>query len=441
MRFVRGQGLSIADARGLRLDVRDGALRVHRSDRDIEVVGTVGSLTSAVWLDAELTRKLVERRYYFLLPFAFLRPLVRWRMRRSLGGLADMVDEFRGGAVVISGPDGVAVTVFVDTFALSSSDPAEKREESGAVDLVRSLGLVLEAGRGTDLPSRREVREALVDPQREEERVGRLALFLTILAGVISFLSMPFSASWAGFGLGVAALFVIAPVLRLLIVHRKRFEHLVNVPAEPGGRTVYRPPSDAVGDLNTHIQFGERDVVVVNGVGGELWLPGPSVGGVTSCVLGDGTIALLDRRSKAVHVLPSSCLAPDDRSWARLADAAGAAGIGATVDTFAHHQTSLVEPLDTLDDPGGWMSDWERGRIASLVDVLLPFAAGVHLLGAVVVWGELGDVVGRDENLQWLGVIPVCGSLVWFGIRAWAGLRYRSWRRSVRQRLPEPRGA
>lgn len=50
VRCVRGSGLSIEDARELRVRVRDGLLWVHRPRRPPEVVGAAGSLDSALWL-------------------------------------------------------------------------------------------------------------------------------------------------------------------------------------------------------------------------------------------------------------------------------------------------------------------------------------------------------------------------------------------------------
>lgn len=67
--------------------------------------------------------------------------------------------------MVISGPGGVALAFLVDDFVPWGGDARERRTTSGAVDLARSLGLVLEAATPEHLPARAEVRAGLVRPQ------------------------------------------------------------------------------------------------------------------------------------------------------------------------------------------------------------------------------------------------------------------------------------
>jgi hypothetical protein len=212
VRCVRGAGLSIADARELRITVEDGALTVRRPGRAPEVVGSVGTVRRVVWLDEAQTVALFGRRRWSQAPVPAY-----------------------GGAVLVWGADRVQLAFFVDEFLPWGGSLGERRETSGAVDLARALGLVLEAARPGDRPPRREVRSALVRPGRAADAVGHGALALTLLAGVLAFLSWPHAGSVPGLLLSLASVVTIAPVLLLLVRCRRRFDELVGTPPDPDG--------------------------------------------------------------------------------------------------------------------------------------------------------------------------------------------------------------
>jgi len=165
----------------------------------------------------------------------WLTPLVRWSMRRRTRGAFADLDPWSGGSVILFGRDRVLLSFLIGPFVPWGGDAREQRESSGAADLVRSLGLVLEAATEDVLPARREARAALVDPQPNEEVYGRVCTALTVAAGVLAFLSWPYGGTVVGVLSSAAALGAIAPVLMLLVDHRRRFERLVGSPPDPGG--------------------------------------------------------------------------------------------------------------------------------------------------------------------------------------------------------------
>lgn len=427
MRFVRGQGLSIADARQLRIEARDGELIVRQPGAPDRVIGPAGSFTSAVLLDYDQARRLVEPRTYLLLPMVGARRVAEWAVSRKLG--TDSVELMRrsyGGTLVVSGRDGPALAVEVGDATPLGIEPSLQREESGATGLVRSLGLTLEPARDTDLPSRRAVRRALVKPERRVEPLVRASSVLTLAAGVLAFASLPNAETTAGVVCSVAALVAIAPLLVTIVRHRKLFSRLVEQPPDPQGRSVYRPPASVVGAANVQMQFGEHDVVLVN-AGTERWIPGPAADGVVSCVVGGGRTAWFAADDVPQLVLRTSEIAPNDDCRQRLKEACLSAGIDAELRGTSgdYSVTPLSLRHQDNDDPGLWMSEWEKGRLSNTTEYLSPFGAGIHLFGALVIAFETG--------VWWL----LAGSIAWIAVTVWAELRYRSWRRGVRRQANE----
>lgn len=399
---MRVAGLGIADARQLRIAVEDGALAVRRPGRPPHVVGSVGTVRRLVWLDEPQTVALLGRR--------------RWSQAPA---------DTQSGAVLALTDAGVGLAFYVGDYVPWGGDQGERRESSGAVDLARSLGLVLEAARPEDLPPRRQARAVLVAPRHGADTTALGALALTLVAGVLAFLSWPHGGSGLGLVLNLVSVVAIAPVLTLLVRHRRRFESLVGAPTDPDGRTVYPFPREGVGDLATQLQLGARDVVLVDPGGKELWLPGPAAAGVTSCVIGDRATCLLDARGILLLALDTDQVVPDDASRARLEKAAESVGISVTTDPFLVPASG--SPLDlrhTTDEPGLSMTEWERGRIAGAVDVLVPLAGVIQLVGAVAAAYALPP---------W-GYLALAGSAAWLGVRLWTGLRYRRWRTGIRRK-------
>jgi hypothetical protein len=344
-------------------------------------------------------------------------------MRRDLGVLADELARGRGGSVLLAGPTGVALSFHIDSFSPWAGTQRDKRETSGAVALVRALGLVLEAAREEDLPSRRAARSALVEAQQDQVAVGRRMLALTLASSVLAFFSMPWGETAAGAWSSAAAVVAISPVLVTLVRCRLRFEKLVTRPPDAADRVIFRPPPEGIGELRTHLQLGERDVVLVDDGGTERWIPGPAAGGAVACRIGEATTTWSDVRGAPLLILATDQLAPDGESRKRLERACATAGIEVAADGFSPDGA----PLDLrheIVEPGLAMSDWERGRISSAVDVLVPVAWLLHAMGAVIVAGSVGP---------W-GFSLLAVSLVWIGIGVWAGARYRGWRRRVRRR-------
>lgn len=401
LRPMRVAGLGIADARELRIAVEDGALVVRRPGRDPEVVGSAGSVQRAVWLDAAQSRRV----------------LFHPRSRAF--------DDWSGGSVVISGTGGVALSFLVDDFVPWGGDPAQRRESSGAVGLVRALGLVLEAADPQALPPGRAARAALVAPHAGAAAAQGISLGLTLLAGLLAFLSWPYGGSVVGLVLNLGSLLAIGPVLLLLVRHQRRFESLVGRPPDADGRLVCPLPDAVVGQLPSQLQIGERDVVMVDAGGRELWLPGPAAGGVASCVVGDEALCLLDARGILLLALAADQMVPDEASRGRLEQAARSVGISVTADPFLLPASGTpVDLRPAIDRPGLWMTEWERGRISGAVDVLLPLAAVLQLVGAGA---------AAYSFPPW-GYLALAGSAGWLGVRLWTGLGYRRWQHDVRRR-------
>jgi hypothetical protein len=202
---------------------------------------------------------------------------------------------------------------------------------------------------------------------------------------------------------------------------------------------VHRLPHEGVGDLGTELQLGEHDVVLVDPGGREVWLPGPAAGGVTSCLLGESTACWVDGRGALLLVLATDQVVPGgtapggtapggtppgSTAWSCLAEAAGSAGITVSTDPFLVPASgSALDLRHTVEEPGGQMTEWERGRIGSAVDVLVPLAGVIHLVGAVAAAYAIPP---------W-GYLALAGSAVWLAVRLWAGLRYRRWRAGIRR--------
>lgn len=225
---------------------------------------------------------------------------------------------------------------------------------------------------------------------------------------MLAFLSWPYGGTVAGLVLNLAAVVAVSPVLALLVRCRRRFDALVGVTPAPDGRTRHRLPG--VGALDTHLQLGEQDVGLVDGGGREWWLPGPAAGGVASCVVGEHTTCWLDADGALLLVLATDQVAPDGTSRARLAEAAGAVGIEVSADPF--HVPASGTPVDLRHEsaePGLGMSEWERGRVGAAIDVLVPLAGVVQLVGAVAAayslppWGYLNVVAGAPGSASGSG--------------------------------------
>lgn len=401
MRYASGRGLGIADARELRLCAEDGELRVRRPGAPERVVTTVASARKAVWLDPRQTRRI----------------LGAWHRRWDLPAF--------GGSIVVSDAHGPVLAFFVDEFLPWDGSVEERRQRSGAVDLVRALGLVLEGVRDADLPPKRETRRALAESQPGHQRLGLLALAATLVAGLLAFFTWPLHGEPLGVAAGFASLALAAPVAVLLVRCRRTFDRLVSEPPDPGDRVVYRPPVSAIGRTHSHLQLGRREVVVVSAGGFERWVAGPDEGGVSASVRTEGgDLALVDHDGVPVLVLRAGHVAADEESWARFGEACAQVGIVTGDDPIAG-SIGVSRPLDLRFDerePGLRMSEWERGRIGMVVDVLFPLAGAMLLLGAALFQVE-------DES-SWS--IPLAlGALAWLGVRAWAGLSYRRWRRQV----------
>lgn len=413
--------MSIADARELRIDASDGALRLRRPGRPPEVLASAGDLTSAVWLDVWQTRRTLS----LVNPPQWARRFGRFLTRRMLGGLAEYVDERHGGSVVISGRTGPVLSFYVDTFAPWGGDPSQKRHTSGAINLAQALGLTLEPADDTTLPPRRASRRSLVKPQPNAISTAIVAMAMLLLADVMAFLSMPFGETGAGLVLSAAALAAITPVLAMRVRYRRRFEHLVSTPPDPGERTIYRPPPEGIGRLTTHLQIGERDVVLVQDGGRERWLPGPTAAeGVTALALNDWQAIFLDDAGRPMLVLDSGDIAPDAESRDRLAHAVKTAGIEVTSQFLPGHV-----PIDLryqIQEPAALFTERERGRIGLTLDAQVPLFAFIHLMGAVILAGSMEP---------WsIGILAPIGSLVCFVVHTWPGVRYRRWRSNVRKR-------
>ncbi|MGI9155902.1 MAG: hypothetical protein ACR2FG_04605 [Marmoricola sp.] len=88
-----------------------------------------------------------------------------------------------------------------------------RRELSGAVALVRGLGLVLEARSETEALDPRAVRAVQLTPDRGSRLWHAAAVVLCLVGGTLGFLTWPNGGTLLGDALCLASLVVIAPVL------------------------------------------------------------------------------------------------------------------------------------------------------------------------------------------------------------------------------------
>ncbi|MGI9155903.1 MAG: hypothetical protein ACR2FG_04610 [Marmoricola sp.] len=428
-----GAGLGIADSRSLRVRVDDeGALTVTRPGEPPKVVTSAARVTRAVWLPAEESRQLLgswsSAHVFAKLSGSVLGRMDRGLMRRKLGpeldempgsGLLD--PDSMSGAVVIFDSEGPVLSFYVEHFTPWSGDLPTRRELSGAVAVVRALGLVLERRSDSDVLDRRAVRAVRVE-RTQGSGVWLMGSVLLSVAGIVlAFLSWPYGGTTTGALASAGALLVTAPVVGYLVRSRLRFLSLVTVPPDPGSRVVYRPTGLAPNGDGPHLQLGSDDVVVVTG-GQEYWLPGPALGGVQRLEIGYPDVHLTDAQGRVLHVLVAQEAAPRAERE-RLEQICTSAGIELRVSGDDNATQNLQVRLSYDKDwpPGLMISDWEQGRISLVTDTLVLLAVLLLVPGAIA---------AAVTFPPW-GYLILAGSLVGLGARIWTSLSYWRWQRRV----------
>lgn len=431
MRPVRGAGLGIRDARELRIRVDDGVLTVTTPDAAARIVTSVSEVTRAVWLSPQESRDLIGS-WWDRGPAVWTARLTRPLMRRKLGGepadptapdYLDLDPAFYDGNVVILDSNGPVFACPVAPFTPWAGDPSLRRELSGAVAVVRALGLVLEARTDADVIDRRAVREVMVAPDRGSRRRRALELLLVVLGGVLAFLTWPFGGTGAGVAAGAGCLVVTAPVLADYVRSWRLFRSLATNPPPSGDRVVYRPVEHE--GAGAQLQFGRHDVVVIDGGGKEYWLPGPTLGGVARLEVADDDVHLTDARGRLLLALVAAEAAPS-AAQARLSTACASAGV-TVVDSglwIAGPNLPVRLCFDDTWPPVMGIFDVEQGRLDLPTRVLLQFVSLMLLPGAIA----------AAVSVPPWGVLVLIGSLVWLGTLLWAALSFRHWRRGVMHR-------
>lgn len=433
MRPNLGGGLGIRSAREMRIRVEgDGTLTVTEPGHGPRVVTSAASAVRAVWVPLDESRRLVEVRPLRVLGRAF-----GWIghavIKRKLGmdkdmSLADFLSDSSSGTVVIFEDTGPVLAVSVVRFIPWTGDMAMQRELSGANALVRGLGLVLEARSAADVLEPRAVRAVHVGPSMRGPAWGKVSPLVTILAGALALVRWPlgderWAESWAPL-VGWAALVVIAPVLVSLVRGRLGFLSLVNNPPELDGRTRYDLPHDQDGGARSHLQIGANDVVIVDAGGHEVWLPGPSLGGVATILVGDPDVHFKNADGHLLQILVTEEVVPDKESRERLKEACKSAGITFEAPHFLPLATiNLPTRLlhDEADPPGLGISGFNEGILSIFTHELVWICSLIML--------PVGIAAAINQP-PW-GFLVLAGSLAWIGVWVWSRLTYRHWRRKL----------
>lgn len=431
LRIVRGWGLGLPAARSTRLDVdAAGNLRLRRAGAATQTLGSASSVTRAIWLTPADTRDLLDpwpARRLGGLARAISRGVLRRREANipgETGDGADILDAASyAGAIVLLHGDGPVLVLRLQPFVPWAGDLSERRETSGAVALARALGLGLEARSADDRLDAAALRRVLVEPEGPSRPKQAAALVLALVAGVLAFLTWPTGGTGTGVALGVASVAAASGPLTMFVQARRRFRDLVAAPPEPSGRAVYRLPRSRVGDSFAQIQLGDRDVVLVDGAGLEIWLPGPALGGVHLVHLGDDDIHLRDERGRLLHAMVVDEVAPEGADRAAFVTFCRNAGLDVRDDLMPI--ATINQPVRFVHDESTWLarpgSAWDAGGVVEVLDDLL-------LLGAVIL---LPGAVAAAVSVPAWGWLVLLGAVTWLVARLWAGRVPRSIRRVV----------
>lgn len=431
LRIVRGWGLGVQAARAIRLAVDDdGVLRLHRPDSSSRVLTSASKVTRAIWLTPSDTRDLLGSwgtRRLGGLGRTVSRGILHRRgvpMPDDAGDGSDVFDrESYSGAIVLLSGEQPVLACRLQELVPWAGDQSERRETSGAAALTRALGLVLEARSTDDRLAAATLRKVLLEPQPGRGRTQAAALVLAFVAAVLAFATWPTGGTTAGAVLGVASLVAAAWPLITYVQSRRQFRRLVAGPPDPAGRVIYRLPRSRVGDSFAQVQLGDRDVVLVDGAGLEVWLPGPALGGVHLVHLGDDDIHLRDERGRLLHAMLVDEVAPDGSDRTAFIQVCRDAGLEVRDDVMPI--ATINQPVRFVHDdsfrPGQLGSAWDAGGVVEVLDDLL-------LLGAVILLP--GAVAAAVSGPVW-GWLVLAGAVAWLGARLWCGQLLRSWRRDV----------
>jgi hypothetical protein len=428
VRIGYGPGLLIPHARHLRLRAEaDGVVRLTRPGRPPEVLATPGQIVRAVWLS--------PRQATGLLPFGerILAPTQRvqiwwWRRRApDPGPAADGGVPWRAayGAVILFGQAGPVAAWFVGDVTPWAGDAAERRETSGSVALVRALGLVLERAEPGERIDARAARRVRLD-SRHLPTVAAAGLSVGLIASfALALATLGHAGTITGAAVGLSSLLLGLPAIAVRARLRARLLGLVTHPPEPDGRAVFRPAYVTGADDPCQIQFGSHDVVVVNGAGIEHWIPGPELGGVTTCLVSEEDVHLQDRANRVLHVLSAPDLVTGEDDRRGLAQACRVAGIAVEHTPLPLATRNLPTRLRHRDELGFPASSDQYGNIVNhLVPVLSWLAVALHLPLAAL----------AASRVPVVGVPYLVGALAWAGSTAWTDLSLRAWKRGVRRR-------
>ncbi len=413
VRIVHGFGLDIASARSARIDVTDdGVLEVRRPGHDPVVVASAADVTQVVWLDAERTTRVFATGWQQVTNRLF----GWWLGRRGAGSLAGSAPPWMGsGACVVLTAGGPVASWLVDEVTPGDGDASQRRTTSGSVALARGLGLTLEAATESDTIRPADVRRVWLRRSTTPRWLSPLAELSAIGSLLLAV------ASWSIAGNALAA--VLAPLSLVLgawvvaanVLLRRRALSLIGTPPVPEGRTVCRPAGLDASDPQ-QLQIGADDVVVVDGDGGETWLPGPALGGVATIMVLESATTFLDSRHAVLHGRAGWRLAADEAGRGQLERACREVGIEPDVVSAPARSSGA---LNVHLGPGLGMGD-----LGPLGPYFLGFTPFALVPGGLV----------AAQDVPWLGWTVVVGAVAMLAGRAWCWWSLRGWRRSVLRR-------
>jgi len=294
---------------------------------------------------------------------------------------------------------------------------AEWRAVTGAPAFAAALGLPLEPAEPGDLEALAGVREVLLRPQPAPPWPGRwgpaicaIALFLGVL-GVIG------ENTWPTALTTVLQILLIAPV----VVSGVRSRAQARAPGPTPGRATRRvlrprPRGPVVRGLAEATLEISDDEVVLTDRGREVWLPGPSRGGVQQVVLAPQSLRLLDAVGNEYVSLDPGLWAPTDGSRGDLARELREAGLDALVAPVGERVIFGVASLPSASvDPSFLLSVTERGEATETTAWLSGLATAVAAGTSIVTMHWNGP----------LGAVLLVTSLALLGLRLSDTLRRR----------------
>ena len=373
-------GLAIAHARAWRIRLSPtGGIELVRPPGPVTTLAAPGRITRVVEASPE-------------------------RHARRRHGTLGVIGLFEGDTPVLS-------LVMDDWVAHPGAlDPRAARTLSGIEPLAQGLGLTVERASDQEVEALRRHR-----PIRPAARAVRWEDPLLVLAALASFVSMPLASTWAGRGLSVLGALVTWVVCVRFAVRRLRTVALLESTPPPEGRAVVesRLPSEWGGLARQVLQIGP-DALVHHARGSEVWVPGPSRGGVHRGIVAAPDLVFLDI---------------GDRVALRLADADGwdldacerackAAGIG-----WEHSPLPVgpeVVPLAPQElgrvPAHATMTEAELGSTTRSTPVLVFVAAALALAGGVAV--TVTSSIGLVPLI--LGIAAAaCALTGWWVLRRW----------------------